>query len=785
MSTSHKKLWGLSIVLLIIVSTALPVRGAYIPRVLILNSYHSGYDWSDQIMDGIKAALTGEELVLIEFMDTKRIETQEYMDGLARLYTMKYADQHFDLIFATDDRAYQFILEYHEQIFPDTPVVFVGVDDFDPAQVAGLDWITGIVQLVDFQGQIEVIQQLLPDTRSVYLITDSTYLGYAYRLQMQELSDAAVLPVGIHIIGDMEDGIRWDALLEEIGALPDNSVIIYGSYTRDAAGTMINVDEATAAVVEAANVPVFVTNTINLHDGAIGGEILDGYTEGSIAGQMGESILQGIDVSEVPIKQEINSILCFDYLALERWDIPTSRLPEGSTVINEPAVDMLISRTTLIVGVVLVILETGLVFLLFWLNRRRKVAENALLKQQEQLEQTVEERTEELQTALNVKNQFLANMSHELRTPLTAIMGFSELLMLQTADILSGKQRNALTNIFKSGEHLHSLINDVLTMTKINSNQVDLALEHVNLKQLIKDAVIMANSKACKKDIKIKTELDPFIKTIHVDERRMRQVIIILLDNAIKFSPEGSTIKVRTKLEVAEPSKVTISVIDKGIGIPENDQERIFEPFVQLDNKLSREYDGSGLGLAVCKQLVDLHSGSISVESTVNQGTSMIVNLPARTTRVTAEISSSEISALAGDFPSLKGRHFNILIAEHNETTLDLLSCIFNSTGISFTVAHEGLDVIHLIRQTDPDLVLLDLHLPKQEGYDVIRNIRAMENGSRLPILVISAIAFDDEVNTVLQAGADAFLKKPFLLQELFDQLITLLNGTDREVSSS
>lgn len=765
---------GFCIVLLI---TPNEIHASTEPRqILIINSYHPGYRWSDNEIAGIKSVHAENDIVTIEYMDTKRIETEEYLDQLTQLYSMKYADEKFDLIYTLDDRAYQFMLEHHDSIFPDTPVVFAGVNHFIAEQVEGIPWITGTVETFDYSELISLIKMLQPDCETVYVLTDSTYTGYAYRTQLKELQNETNLAIPLAFIGDFNKGLKWDDMLYEIAHLPINSAILYMSYTRDSDGNVFHIVDATDTIAQTANVPVFVDHTQLHRNGIVGGLVKDPFQEGVTAGEMGQQILEGVEPDHLPIKMEANTIYQFDYIAVSNWNISTSLIPKDSILLNEPQEQLVVDRKMMTWVFVIVILQSSLIMLLFWLNRRRKIAEKALIEEQLLLEQKVEERTHDLQEALHVKNSFLANMSHELRTPLTAIIGFSEFLMSQTNLETQEKFHRSLTHIHRSGEHLLSLINDILTMAKIAADRLEWEESLVKTYTLVRDTVMMVEGKALKKGVEIQTEVDPFVQWLWVDERRLRQVLIILMDNAIKFSPRRSTILLSISMKIADTNQIAISVSDQGIGIAKEDHERIFNPFFQVDNELSRSYEGSGIGLSLARELVELHGGTIEVQSELGQGTTMNVLLPIHTLRDKNRQSVKKTVQTKLPLQSNNENHYKLLVAEDNLTTIDLMQTFLHSEGYQLTIATDGLEAIEIVKNTTPDVILLDLHLSKMDGFTVIKKIRKMSNHLNTPILVISAVAFEEEIERCLNLGANAFLQKPFSLTNLIEHIQKLID---------
>ena len=256
------------------------------------------------------------------------------------------------------------------------------------------------------------------------------------------------------------------------------------------------------------------------------------------------------------------------------------------------------------------------------------------------LERKVEERTQELQRALaelsrkgrqlevasEHKSHFLANMSHELRTPLNAIIGFSQVLRQRLFGPLNEKQEEYLDDILSSGNHLLSLINDVLDLSKVEAGQVELEVASLSLREALERGVVMVREPATKHDVRLSLELAPGIDLVEGDERRLRQVIFNLLSNAVKFTPEGGEVVVAT---ASRDHEVLISVTDTGPGIPLEDHERIFEEFQQTDVGV-RQREGTGLGLALSKRLVELHGGRIWVESEPGHGSRFVFTLPAK-----------------------------------------------------------------------------------------------------------------------------------------------------------
>ncbi len=263
-----------------------------------------------------------------------------------------------------------------------------------------------------------------------------------------------------------------------------------------------------------------------------------------------------------------------------------------------------------------------------------KKAQNALEAERALLAQRVEERTTdlrqanaELARAVRLKDEFLANMSHELRTPLNAVIMFSDILLDNLHGSLNEKQQKAVRHISVAGKHLLSLINDLLDLSKIEAGQMALEMRTVQIDTLCQESLQFVRTIAKKKHIKLFRMTDGFVKSLQGDERGLKQILVNLLTNAIKFTPEGG--EVRLEIEGDEVKRVAqLSVTDTGIGVPENEMKYLFQPFVQLDGGLSRKQEGTGLGLSLVDKLTKLHGGSVNVESELGKGSRFTVLLP-------------------------------------------------------------------------------------------------------------------------------------------------------------
>jgi PAS domain S-box-containing protein len=397
---------------------------------------------------------------------------------------------------------------------------------------------------------------------------------------------------------------------------------------------------------------------------------------------------------------------------------------------------------------------------------QRKQAEDEIRNLNADLERRVEERTKELERALRAKDEFLANMSHELRTPLNAILGLSDSLVEQTAGPLNEKQQRYITMISESGQHLLSLINDILDLAKVEAGQIVLNINEVNVKQICQASVRMINELAHKKRQYITLEVGDDIGSIWADERRLKQILVNLLSNAVKFTPEYGSLGLEVQGDRKE-KRVMFAVWDKGIGIRESDLMRLFQPFVQLDSGLARENTGTGLGLVLVAQMTRLHNGSVSVESQLGQGSRFTVTLPWEPGLVTdPEVRLRSTGKFRAIRPEAKDRPILLLLEDAKEAAI-MMQDYLEMAGYSVLVARDGASGIEIAKKAHPDLILMDIQLPTMNGLDATRRLRADPNFRTTPIIALTALAMPGDRERCLAAGATDYLAKPVNLKKL------------------
>ncbi len=410
-----------------------------------------------------------------------------------------------------------------------------------------------------------------------------------------------------------------------------------------------------------------------------------------------------------------------------------------------------------------------------------------LQQQKYTLERRVTERTQALHDALlaaqsanRAKSEFLATMSHELRTPLTCVIGISATLLRLYSEgagikqLPREKQQEYLHKIHDSGEHLLELINDILELSEVEAGKTILQISEFSLTKLAQQTLHSFRERAQEhnvlliSDIQIKSDEDLFI----ADQRRVKQIVSNLLSNAIKFTPESGQVTLRVWVN---RNTAIFQIQDTGIGISEEQQPLLFEKFQQLDSSYRRQYGGTGLGLALTKQLVELHGGAIKLTSTENVGSIFTVQIPAQPTLSQKSQQQVKDSAFKTSLPTTSRNNSlgRFILIENDEEIATLICEILTAAGYQVVWLVEGLTALGQIQLLQPIAVIVDMHLPGQDGYEIIHHLKNTKATQQIKILAITTHPESSSSESVLATEADDFITKPIQLNQLLNKIIS------------
>jgi signal transduction histidine kinase/CheY-like chemotaxis protein len=406
-------------------------------------------------------------------------------------------------------------------------------------------------------------------------------------------------------------------------------------------------------------------------------------------------------------------------------------------------------------------------------ERRRATDLQGLSDRLELLNGQLGESNRQLKEQTRLKSEFLASMSHELRTPLNAVIGFSELLKDNMAGALSEQQRGFAVHIFQAGHHLLSLINDILDLSKIEAGKADISLGHAPLDSVFADALALLNSQASAKRIELKVDLRGDFGELLADQRRLKQVVLNLVSNALKFTPQGGQVTLgaelvdRTRAANALPGFregmrmplpasdwqrfVEISVSDTGIGMTPDDMRRLFTPFTQIANSLTRGIEGTGLGLVMVHRLAELHGGAVAVTSEPGRGTWFTVWIPWRTGATLARSIAAPDAVQPAKRPLA-------LVVEDSDDAAALMQAQLEAEGFAVRRVASAEDALELASELTPNLITLDILLPGMDGWEFLAQLRLTARWEGVPVVVVSVVA---DQGRGFSLGAALVLQKP------------------------
>ena len=441
------------------------------------------------------------------------------------------------------------------------------------------------------------------------------------------------------------------------------------------------------------------------------------------------------DIFKVTPEETIGNFI-YD-LGNRQWDIPKLRVLFEDILPNDTVFDGYeVEHDFLEIGRKIILLNARQIY-------RKNIGSHIILlamediTERKHLDQVLQEKNVELESARAVaektnlaKSDFLANMSHELRTPLNSIIGFSEVLQDQLFGPINEKQQEYVNNILTSGRHLLSLINDILDLSKVESGNMELETSPFSLRELLDTSMMMLREKALKGGIELRLDLAPEADVcIVADQRKLKQILFNLLSNAVKFTHAAGTVNL---CAVRDGDFIEISVADTGIGIREEDIQKLFKSFTQLESVYTKGFEGTGLGLALTRQLVELHGGRIWVRSEFGTGSRFSFTIP-----LTKAASIVPPAILPDTVP---GGGNTVLVIEDDPLTLATLENALLRKGYRALRASSGKEGVEMAQRNSPDLIVLDLVMPGINGFDVADRLQNENASANVPILVLTAM---------------------------------------------
>jgi signal transduction histidine kinase/ActR/RegA family two-component response regulator len=379
-------------------------------------------------------------------------------------------------------------------------------------------------------------------------------------------------------------------------------------------------------------------------------------------------------------------------------------------------------------------------------------AQSALAIHNARLFREVEKKSAELQVVSQHKSEFLASMSHELRTPLNAVIGFSEVLLEKMFGDINERQEEYLRDIWSSGKHLLELLNEILDLSKVEAGKMELELSDFPVRATLEYAMSLVRERASLHNIALDLDVAADLDVVEADELRFKQVVLNLLTNAVKFTPPGGSVRV---LATRQGDDLIVAVTDTGVGVPPEDRDRIFESFQQGGRGAPKE-EGTGLGLTLSRRIVELLNGRLWLTSEVGLGSTFAFSIP-----LTPMTSPGTLEAAPTGFP-------RVVLVEDDRPSIDLFSAYLEGAAVDVVVARDGEEGLDVVRRMKPAAVVLDIRLPRMDGWEVLRALKSDPVTADVPVIVVSIV---DERPRGLALGAAEYLVKPVRRDDLLSVL--------------
>ncbi len=727
-------------------------------RVLVLNSYHETYHWSDRVLDGIKSVLgpLNDVELYIEYMDTKRISDEQHFQNLRSLYAHKYQHVRFDAIISTDDNALNFLLNFRHALFAGVPVFFSGITDFQPERLAGKTRFTGVSETYDVAGTIELMLQLHPQTRTIFAITDNTVTGLAFREQIKRAAPQFAERLQIEYLHDATP----ENLCGRLRELPSDALVLWAIYLRTPAGAFISSEDSVGMTVRASTVPVYCLWDVVGH-GVVGGKITCPHYQGEAPAEMAVRFLQDGYMEDLQA-QPSPLIYKFDYEVLQEFGIPELSLPEGSVLFNKPysiygQYKEIIWAT---IGMLLLMLLI-IVLLVHYILLRRK-AERTLALAREQLEQS---------RKLEAVGQLSGRLAHDFNNILASIGSVAEVLEMDAKE----EDRKYIEMILSLSDRASRLTDKLLAFGR----KGNLELEPTDLHLTIDNAVEILTS-SVNENIAVEAQFNAPDSMVMADDTQLTNALLNMGLNAERAMPQGGKILFKTSVvtlgareckdsgfELSPGRFFCLEVCDTGSGIKPEHVKKIFEPFFTTHEPGK----GTGLGLASVYGSIVEYKGAISVQSELGKGTEFKILLPLMEESDTPQ-PPEPLEQVCGDGQL-------ILVADDESIVRNTTSKILTDLNYRVISASNGREVVDLFKEHsgEIDLVIMDVVMPEMSGRKACERIREMNADTK--IIFTSGFTGRDAVGAVAAQPGTAFLKKPFRAKDL-NQLIASLLGKSK-----